>query len=211
LRTEADENEITMIETNPHSNPYATPAELLHEARRNQTSSGLVESDAKHLFVTDPAELPERCVVTNTTDDLVRVSRQLYYIHPVTSFGVLLCGLPGVLILYLIFRKGVHVSYSINRAERFSKRIRSACSLICFLGGIGILIYGVNLSSAAGVISGIIVVVVSLFGIMVFSNTVVVTKHNTGVFRLKGCSPAFLASAMEDTDGPYHGERMPTD
>ncbi len=199
-----------MDETAPYSNPYATPAEQIGESRRNQTSDGLVEADAKYLFVTDPAELPERCVRTNTTDDLVRVSRQLYYVHPATILGILF-SLPGLLILYYIFRKGVYVSYWMNQAERSSQRVRLACALLGFLGGIAILIYGVSLSSAAGVISGIIVLMGSLFGVIKFSNTIVVTKHKAGVFCLKGCSPAFLTSAMEGRDGPYYGGPISTD
>lgn len=197
----------TDTKTDPYSNPYATPAEQTDESGGNRTSSGLVETDAKYLFVTDPAELPERCIRTNTTDDLVRVSRQLYYVHPAAILGIVF-HLPGLLILYVILRKGVRVTYSISRAERFNQRILSACSLFGFLGGVGLLIYGANLGSPVGVIAGLIVVMATLFAVIRFSNSIVVTRHNTGVFRLKGCSPAFLNSAMEGADGPYYGGRL---
>lgn len=166
--------------------------------------SGLVDQEGKFLTVTSPARLPGRCIRSNRTDDLIVVSKPMYYVHPVTWLGLFLCGLPGVLILYLVLRKKIDLSYSINREERNSRRLKSVIGFIVFLGGIGLMVMGIGQGLGALVITGVVVMIAGLIGASVFSNHLSVVGHREGQFKLKGCCPAFLADAMAGVDNPYY-------
>lgn len=188
-----------------NENPYA-PIDETNEVTPVGSGRGLVRVEGKYLFVLNPSGLPQRCVLSNKTTDLNQISKPMHYVPVVVYLGLFLCGLPGLLILYLILRKPVDITYYINSEVQRSRRNKSLLAVLVLFSGIGLMIYGVSQELVPLVIAGGVMLLGGLIAVARFSNTLIINGHSNGEFRVKGACEAFLQNAMVGVDNMYHDD-----
>ena len=134
------------------------------------------------------------------------ITKPMYYVSPLAWLGFLVCGLPGLLILYFSLRKRVDVTYFINARVQRSRRIKVVIALTCFFGGIGLMFFGGTQNITWLIPVGLFTLFAGLIGSLIYANTLVVNGHKEGEFRIKGCCPEFLGDALVGVDDPYHDD-----
>jgi len=77
-------------------------------------------------------ELPEVCVFTGRTDDLVRVRQRISWHHPAIYLTIFI-GLIIYVVLALALRKSANVAYYINREEKARRQMWHAANWGVFL------------------------------------------------------------------------------
>ena len=120
-----------------HQNPYAVSEHASGAVR--ELVSGNIRLDGDLLVVGLKAQLPEICVVSGETQDLVNVQRKLTYVSPVVIVVFILSRVIG-LILYLIMRKQTKVSFYMSRQVRRKKRWMSFLGFVMLLATIAAVI-----------------------------------------------------------------------
>lgn len=173
-------------------NPYAVSAERVPSLENDELGDlGVVGADDGLVFVKASASLPQRCIRTNAEEDLVEVFTMLGYIP---SEWLVSFPFTGLLSLPLLFfaRKHIGLTYWISRREQ-SRRwfLSAACVATMFFGPILALHQGTFAVAVAFTWAGCV-------GLFLLNRLLRVVSHEDGVFKIKGCSEAFLRSLQPD-------------
>ncbi|MCM8531862.1 MAG: hypothetical protein NE330_11925 [Lentisphaeraceae bacterium] len=172
-------------------NPYAAPKSSV------KSPSGLaggvyVEGD---LLVCPPnAILPKRCVKTNTdlegknSSHGKRFKKAMYFCPPWVLLTFLIAGLL-TLILYMVLRKKLDISYSLSY-EALSKYTGKRNILLVLIGAC---VIGLFTITGEGIIVGLVFAIIFLLILLTFTaNHLSIKKFDNGKFYIKGCHQDFL-------------------
>lgn len=168
--------------------------------------------DGKDLWVRNGCQLPERCIYTNKTSEeaggLVSKPQKLAWSSPWWLF-LLLANLLIYLIVVLAVQKRATVQFFLSVESQKKRRVKSFLGLFFLLVSIGLMVGGGALAiqeeSTFGVIlllGGIFSFFGSLVVISIVSRYFRATKEQNGWFRIKGCSPEFVASLAASATPP---------
>ena len=105
-------------------NPFAPPApEVLPTWTVSQF--GDITVRGKQIEGRTPLMLPERCFCCNNHADLDnRIRKKMVWAPPWIYVSLVVCGLPGLLVTYLITRKTLNIEYSLCHTCAGSRRTR---------------------------------------------------------------------------------------
>ena len=189
------------------TNPYAAPVAQALPPLLPTSASGYFYRDDKYLVVSNHAELPHRCVLTNqpVAPDGWRKPVAIAWTPP-WVFVTLLAGALVALILILVLQKKAKITYSLSPEGRGRIQKKKITGWLLLLGSIGLFVAAFNLTDQSmvgiSVVAGILSLLASL---IVFSvaNPVKAVKFRDGWFRLKGCSPEFLDSLPPMPSSPF--------
>jgi hypothetical protein len=141
--------------------------------------------------------LPPVCVRTGVQEGLVEIRRKsIYYVHPAVYIA-LIGGLLPLLILYLVLRKKVIVTYFIARRVRTRLILGTVFGLLGFLGSFALMIVLVDTKVPIEFVvpTFLLTMFGSLILVMISQAPITVKKHdNATVFWLKGFKPPFFDS-----------------
>ncbi|MCW1887203.1 hypothetical protein OKA04_20865 [Luteolibacter flavescens] len=195
-------------------NPYAPPFE---DGSLTPPVAGdaLYFRDGEFLVVRNGAELPPVCVRTNAPETgtswrgkvAMRWAPRWTYLIPLAAFimNSFLAAI-AILIVMRIVANTVRVTYSLSAESRAVVLRKRAAGSFLFLVGIVLIAAFVspmqrNFSGDPWWIVGLggVVIMISAVTIILRASPLRIVSVSNGWFRLKGCSPAFLASL------PVHG------
>ena len=108
------------------------PARLQRLQEGQVTMPGGLWRSGKTLVMSREAQVPERCVHCNTTANLRRVKRRLYWHHP-AIYLTLFVGLLVYVIIALVVRKTAQVEVSICQADVVRRRWKVALAWVLLL------------------------------------------------------------------------------
>lgn len=168
-------------------NPYAAP----EATQRDVEVTGIVAVETKLVTVQRRAELPGRCVVTNSTDDLVRQSRTLAWSPPWVLFVILFCGGLIGIILYFVTREQLTISYSINRGTRNRRRVYIITSLLISAIGVALAAFGIQQESPAAFATGLVTFLLTIIIANYLKTPFRIHDFRNEKFRLKGFNTQF--------------------
>ncbi len=190
------------------TNPYAAPVAQALPPLLPKAATGYFYRDDKYLVVSNHAELPHRCVLTNqpVAPDGWRKPVAIAWTPP-WVFVTLLAGALVALILILVLQKKAKVTYSLSPEGRGRIQKKKMVGWLMLLGAIALIVGGFNVPEGSGLtvfamLGGILVIVVSLIFFSI-ANPVKAVKFRDGWFRLKGCSPEFLDSLPPMPSSPF--------
>lgn len=155
------------------------------------TRGGLWRS-GKTLVMARDAQLPDRCVHCNTTADLRRVKRRLYWHHPAV-YVTLLVGLLVYVILALVLRKTAQIEVSICRTHVARRRWRIALSWILLLAvpaSIGLLLAN-RIENALWMVPALLLI--AAVAVSMLSRIVHARKIDEKNVWVAGVCPAYVA------------------
>jgi hypothetical protein len=137
--------------------------------------------------------LPEICVRTGETSDLVPMRKTLTWV-PGWIYVTILISLLITLILYLILRKQCHATYFVSRSVRSRLRWRIFLGVLLFVGGFVTMIAGgANNMPEIGLPVGIVMLITGLVLMVLGSAPITVQRQSNGrQFWLKGFKPEFF-------------------
>jgi hypothetical protein len=175
------------------ANPFASPT--TDAARGRDKDSSPCTRRGKFLITRGGGDLPARCVVCNTDEELVTKSYRLAYYPPIIYLG-LVFGLFPVLILAMLLQRTTTIRASVCDEHRPRWTTRLYIFLGSVLLGAGMIALGGQLNNeATGYLlgGGIIVVVIGFF-IAMLSGSLISAKKITrdGEVWVAGCREAFL-------------------
>jgi hypothetical protein len=170
-------------------NPYAPPkAEIILEPYE-----GGVWRDGALLIMTKDAELPDHCLKCNLPTGGWKLKRKLSW-HPPYWYFLILLHILIYVVAALIVRQTATVM--IPLCEDHRRRRRRAIAVGWFLGVTGVLVLGAGLSTpgyeAAGILVGLIMLLVGLIYGIVGSQVAVPRKIDQRYIWIKKVHPAFL-------------------
>ncbi|MBL8817817.1 MAG: hypothetical protein JNL58_17460 [Planctomyces sp.] len=141
--------------------------------------------------------LPPVCVRTGVQEDLVEIRRKsIYYVHPAVYIA-LIGGLLPLLILYLVLRKKVVVTYFIARRVRTRQILGTVFGLLGLVGSFVLMIVLVDTQLPPEIVVPVFLVTMvgSLILMLISQPPITVKKHDSStLFWLKGFKPPFFDS-----------------
>lgn len=171
-----------------------TRLQMLEEGQ--VTMPGGLWRKGKMLVMAREAQLPDRCVHCNTTADLRRVKRSLYWHHPAV-YVTLLVGLLVYVILALVLRKTAKIEVSICRAHAARRRWRIAISWILLLAvpaSIGLLVAN-RIENALWIVPPLLLI--AAIAVSMLSRIVYARKIDEKNVWVGGICPAYIADLPE--------------
>ncbi|MBC8003623.1 MAG: hypothetical protein H7X97_13640 [Opitutaceae bacterium] len=189
------------------TNPYAAPVAQALPPLLPTTATGYFYRDDKYLVVSNHADLPHRCVLTNqpVAPDGWRKPVAIAWTPP-WVFVTLLAGALVALILILVLQKKAKITYSLSPEGRGRIQKKKMIGWLLLLVAIGLFVAAFNLDDESmlgiSVMAGILTLLASLVLFSV-ANPVKAVKFRDGWFRLKGCSPEFLDSLPAMPSSPF--------
>lgn len=179
------------------SNPYSVPS-VTDEVLLPRDPQGF-RIIGSHLMCSKTVELPEICIVTGSTTDLVRIRRKLSW-SPRWLLLVLLISPILMVLIYLLIRRRCHVTWSMSR-----KLVRKLWGR--FFLGLGLLVVGIPaivvLSDALGfydaaVYTVLAMIVGSIILILMSGYPLKVQRQESGtIFWLTGYSMRFIQAVSQ--------------
>jgi hypothetical protein len=170
-------------------NPYAAPRAALG-GFTHQGSEGLFR-DGKTLVASHGAHFPDRCVKCNAPSDGYRLKRKLTW-HPAAWYAVILVNLLVYAVVAMVVRKTSELHVGLCDTHRRRRR--------WFIGlGLGLPLLGFTGCSMAiedpsGIWIGILGFVVGMVLLVLGTNVLTAERIDERFARIRGASPAFLAS-----------------
>ena len=190
------------------ANPYAPPVSEALPTLVPNAKKGYFYRDGGYLVVSHNAELPSRCVLTNkpVPEGGWRKSVPLAWTPP-WVFVTFLAGFLVALILIIVLQKKAKITCSLSPEGRGRIGKKKLAGWLLLVSSIGLFFaafnatFGPDLTGVAFV-AGILTLIVSLV-FFVIANHVKAVKYRDGWFRVKGCSPEFLASLPVMPSSPF--------
>lgn len=140
--------------------------------------------------------LPPVCVRTGERENLVEVRKKaICYVHPAVYLA-LLGGLIPLLILYLILRKKVVVTYSMSRRVRNRRLLGMITGLLLFFSSFivaPVLLDQFRFNEGIGLLLFIVMMLTGLIMLLMNQAPITAKRHQKGsTFWLSGFKPAFF-------------------
>jgi MFS family permease len=191
-------------------NPYAAP-ESFHTAA-NESYAGPLYVEGDLICVGNLVHLPEICVISGETTNLIKTSKRLAYISPVTLIALILILLIAFvgpilfIILLLTLTKQTVVTMYVSREVRAKRRRTFFSGVVFMISGVGLFVGlmkgGFVNSTPAWLILPLVLFVVAIV-LMVKGGSLLSVKkfEKPGNFWLRGFKPPFFATLAEDPDG----------
>ena len=187
-------------------NPYATPKAPSPSASISPASASACFTDGKYLYVADGAVMPDVCLRTNNpVGPEGWRKRKLISWSPTWVYLLLLINILVVLIVALLTQKKGYITYSLSAPTHQSIVRKRIIALSAFLFSIGCFFALFQLDTGQwGAALGLLGVLSILFALiaLVAANPIKAVRFKDGWFRIKGCSPEFLATL------PYQASPM---
>lgn len=184
-------------------NPYAPSQASLKATDPLPTADGASHTiwrDGDVLVKLMGAEMPHRCVKCNEPADPPTKARKVYWHHPGLYLLLLINALIYVIVAIAV-RKKAFVSAGLCKEHKSRRRIAMTLSWTGALGGIVLMYFGADSSFGIwGMIAGLVVILASIVGGLIFGRTVYARKIDKTYVRLKGCGIAFLDSLPQFTE-----------
>jgi hypothetical protein len=193
---------------NIESNPYAPPAAESLPILLPKTETGYFYRDGKFLVVSNHAELPSRCLLTNQPvgEGGWRKSVAISWTPP-WLYVTLLAGALIAIILILILQKKAKITYCLSPEGRGRIGRKKTIGWLLLAGAIALVFAAFNLPDGSALTGiSIIAALVALITSLVFfaiANPIKAVKYRDGWFRVKGCSPEFLDSLPTMPGSPF--------
>ena len=188
----------------PSSNPYAAPSA---EVPFNPASlTGSFFRDGNLVVVSQNAELPARCVITNEPDPENRGRKTVTMAWtPPWAYVSLLAGFLLGLLLIMVFQKKVKFTFTLGpeARKRVARKRMIATAVLATAVGLFFLAANLNGDSAVGftIVTGIVLLIASLV-MFAISSALKPVKYRDGWLQVKGCSPEFLDSLSQASTHP---------
>ncbi len=184
-------------------NPYAAPESFLTEPP--VSAGGPLRVEGELVCVGDQVHLPEICVISGETNDLVQLKKKLAYAGPVVLIAFLLSPLIG-LILYMIMKKQTSVTMYMNQEVRTRRRWNMFYGIIFLFAAVGLLVGLISTGAVDTTLVWLVLPLALLVLAIVFmakgGSLLSVKKYeNPGNFWLRGFKPPFFATLAEDPQG----------
>ena len=184
-------------------NPYAAPESFSTEAEESYSGPLRVEGDL--VCVGNRVHLPEICVISGKTTDLVKLTKMPTYAGPVVLIAFLLSPLIG-LILYAFMKRQTSVTLYLNREVRSKRRWKVFYGFVFLFAAVGLLIAMIS-SGAVDTTPGLLLLALVLFIVaivlMVKGGQLLTVKkfEKPDNFWLKGFKQPFFATLAQDPQG----------
>lgn len=184
-------------------NPYAAPESFLTEP--HVSAGGPLRVEGELICVGDQVHLPEICVVSGETTELVQIKKKLAYAGPVVLIAFLVSPLIG-LILYMIMKKQTSVTMYMNQEVRTRRRWNMFYGIIFLFAAVGLLVGLIS----TGAIDTTLVWLVLPFALLVLAivfmakggSLLSVKKYEKpGNFWLRGVQATILRDACRRSTG----------
>ncbi len=141
------------------------------------------------------AVLPARCVKTNLPVDVTCMRKRVMAWASPWIYLLLLVNILILIIVYLIARKRIRITYGLAPEVRQRIIMRSSLSWLVFIVSAVLMFWGFMNDEIPLGIASMIFLIGSLVAVIVFSAVLkVVRVKPSGEFVIRGCSPEFLAS-----------------
>jgi len=179
-------------------NPYAPSRASLSARERGSAADShagnAVWRDGDVLITLIGAEMPRRCVKCNGPADQPTKVRKVYWHHPVLYLLLLFNALIYAIVAAVI-RKKAMVAAGLCVEHKKRRRLAMTFAWTGALGGIVLMFLGMGSSSGVwGVLVGVLLILASTIGTMIFARVVYAKKIDKTHVQLKGCGAAFLDS-----------------
>ena len=182
-------------------NPYAAP-ESVSDFVPSVAPSGYPPDrfyvDGKLIICGTTVELPEICVLTGDSDNLVKVTKTISSI-PKWFFVLVLFGILGIILLVVLrltLQKKCQVSYYLSRSSRNLRRFLTVVGWLGFIASIAFMIIAGNMEIVAAeilLLTGLVAMVGFLVMAVVGQLPIRIDRHENGVkFWLKGFKQPFF-------------------
>ena len=140
------------------------------------------------------AEMPHRCVKCNGPADQPTRARKVYW-HPPALYALVIVNVILYAIVATLVRKRAFVSAGLCTEHKKRRRNALLLAWTGSLGGIVLTFFGMASSWGAwGAALGLLVILGSVVGGLIFTRIVYAKRIDKSYVRLKGCGMAFLTS-----------------
>jgi len=186
-------------------NPYAPSRASLSTSERgsvaDRDAGNAVWRDGNVLITLIGAEMPRRCVKCNGPADQPTKVRKVYWHHPGLYLLLLINALIYAIVAAVVRRRAaVGAGLCIEHKKR--RRIALTFAWTGALSGIVLMYIGMGSSAGAwGALLGVLLILASIIGGMIFARVVYAKKIDKTHVHLRGCGTAFL-----DSLPPFSGE-----
>ena len=176
-------------------NPYAAPKSTIVAP---QNGDGYY-AQGSMLICRNGAVLPARCVKTNVPIDATCMRKRVLAWASPWIYLLLLVNLIILLIVYLIARKRIRITYGLAPEVRQRIIQRASFSWLVFVVSGVVMFWGVMNDEVPLGIAGMLFLIASLVAVIAFSAVIKVVRIKpSGEFVIRGCSSEFLASIWVD-------------
>ncbi|MCW1887202.1 hypothetical protein OKA04_20860 [Luteolibacter flavescens] len=178
-------------------NPYAPPAETSPPPDLyNPFNSAYYFRDGDFLVVRDGAELPPTCMRTNAPADAGSWRKRVTLAWtPPWVFFLLLINLIVLIVVMLFVQKRAKITYTLSAPVRRAIVWKQSVGGVLLVASVALIILFFAAEDGPDPVfglTGIVSLIVSLI-LFIIANPIKVVKFRDDWFRVKGCSPAFLA------------------
>jgi|GEM_PF-1446535 len=185
-------------------NPYAAPESFLTGAEGSYSGALQVDGD-QMICVGNRVQLPEICVISGDTDDLVQLRKMLTYAGPVVLIVFLISPLIGA-ILDMLLKKQTFVTMYVNRDIRSKRRWNMFFGVVFLFAAFGLLVALISSGSVEAAPAWLVVplaVFIVAIVLMVKGGALLTVKkfEKPDRFWLRGFKPAFFAALARDPQG----------
>lgn len=179
-----------------NENPYQVANDYSQEPQQsNGYSPTQFYVDGSQIICGKEVMLPPVCVRTGEREDLVEVRRKaIYYVHPAV-YVALIGGLIPLLILYMILRKKVVVSFYLSRRVRNRRMIGMVLGLVLFISSFFTIpvMAEMRVNEGVGLLAFIGMMFTGLILLLMNQSAITAKRHQNGsIFWLAGFKPAFF-------------------
>lgn len=176
-------------------NPYAAPKSAIVAP---ESGDGYY-AQGSMLICRDGAVLPSRCVKTNVPIDATCMRKRVLAWASPWIYLLLLVNLIILIIVYLIARKRIRITYGLAPEVRQRIVLRASFSWLVFVVSGVLMFWGFINDEVPLGFASMFFLIASLVAVIAFSTVLKVVRIKpSGEFVIRGCSSEFLASIWAD-------------
>jgi hypothetical protein len=175
-------------------NPFQAPN--ISDASSSAANADEYYVNGNNLVVRSGVVLPKKCVFCNKEQGALgkRISAKLYYVSPLI-YLLLLVNLLILILIYMLIRKRLDVTYSICGEHKKRKNYLNVATFAALVLTIGAFMAAGVTHTPALSFFGILCLLAFLVLLIKVSKGLTPKKHENGQFWLGGCGPEFLQEA----------------
>jgi len=177
-------------------NPYAVSPVVAGNTTDFEMSDVNFVIDGDAIRCGPEVRLPDICVRTGDTQDVIRINKAIYYVSPVVYVVLLLSPLIGLILMFAL-RKKCQVSYCLSSPVRSQMRWYAVAGTLAILGSIGLFVFiiGSGAADRTPFLIGIpILVFIAAIVLLAFGTNALKVQKQVGgkEFWIKGFKDPFL-------------------
>lgn len=177
------------------SNPYEAPQSDFEPLLPDPDLLSEIEVDGKYIIARTGVALPARCIKCNADcgENDKRITKVVYY-NPKWIYILILVNLIVLVIVYLITRKPLKITYSICSKHYLNNITESILCALSFVAAIACFIFGISNELPILFLISFVFSIVFIVLLVRTSRLIMASKYRNGDFWIGGACPDFLDS-----------------